>query len=101
MLHQDAKVFGADVEKFDPHRWARINPTMKEYMPFSSGSRTCLGKDKALVESAYMLARLAREFETVRLGEQGPYKATWVGITMKNANGCRVAFGKGAGHADR
>jgi cytochrome P450 len=85
-------MFGQSVEEFDPSRWKQINPTAKEYMPFSAGSRTCHGIDKTLVESAYMLVRLARQFEVLGLGELGPYKATWVGISMKNANGCKVAF---------
>lgn len=32
-----------DPERFLPERWARINPTPAEYIPFGAGPRTCLG----------------------------------------------------------
>lgn len=33
-LHRDSKVFGEDVEAFDPSRWSRISPSQWQYMPF-------------------------------------------------------------------
>lgn len=53
--------------QFKPERW--INPddvtvTMKElFMPFSKGTRACLGKNLAIIELKLIVAHLTRRFE--------------------------------------
>jgi len=95
VLHQNPDVFGEDVSSFNPHRWKSIKPAQREYIPFGIGGRSCLGKDKALVEAAYVIARLAREFDVLESRDAKPYRAS-VSLTMKNTNGCKVAFGRRA-----
>lgn len=90
-LHRDPSVFGSDVETFNPHRWNTIKPSPKEFLPFGVGGRTCLGKEKALVESAYVLVRLATEFESVEFRGKPEYRGR-VQLTMRSADGCKVAF---------
>ncbi|KAF2727650.1 cytochrome P450 [Polyplosphaeria fusca] len=90
-LHRDPRVFGPDVEEFNPQRWKTIKPTQFEYIPFGVGPRNCLGREKSLVEAAWMLARLAREFERV----EGRGSGKWQGvmkISCANKFGCEVAF---------
>ncbi|KAK2731396.1 pisatin demethylase [Colletotrichum kahawae] len=53
VLHFDKKVFGADAESFNPDRWmdqSRANYMDKFMMAFGGGTRTCLGKNIALIE---------------------------------------------------
>ena len=49
---------------FDPSRWLQPqSDTMKDlFMPFSKGSRACLGKSLALMESKLITATLMRDF---------------------------------------
>lgn len=54
-------------ENFKPERWmaqAEVTDEMKElFMPFSKGSRACLGKNLAMMELKLITAHLARRFE--------------------------------------
>lgn len=90
-LHRDTSVFGPNADVFDPHRWENIKPTAKEFVPFGAGGRSCLGKDKALAESAYVLARLAREFDFLENKNKEGFKGK-VKIAMQNGYGCNVVF---------
>jgi cytochrome P450 len=36
-------------EKFKPERWSTHDPSPYEYLPFSAGSRTCIGAAFALM----------------------------------------------------
>lgn len=90
-LHQDPDVYGKDIDIYNPHRWDDLKPTSMEFMAFGHGHRSCLGKEKALVEAAYILARLAQEFDGLESRNDRSYKGR-IGITMKNAYGCQVAF---------
>lgn len=52
-MHFDKKVFGNDAESFNPDRWmdpARANYLDKYMMAFGGGTRTCVGKNIALIE---------------------------------------------------
>ncbi|TGO39180.1 hypothetical protein BHYA_0059g00450 [Botrytis hyacinthi] len=64
-LHRDDKVFGNDVESFKPDRWDSLicKPTSWEYMPFGGGPQACVGQQKALVEAAYTVAKIAHVYK--------------------------------------
>lgn len=90
-LHRNPAVYGDDVETFRPERWKTIQPTHWEFMGFGGGNRECLGKQKVLVEAAYVLLRLAQRFEVLESRD----KSDWVGenkLTCKSKNGCKVAL---------
>lgn len=92
-LNLDPAVFGPDPHVFNPDRWNAIKPKPKEFMPFGIGPRACLGKDKALADSGYLLMRLVERFERVesRVSVWKP-RAT---ISMRNTAGYKVAFSQG------
>jgi cytochrome P450 len=59
-------------------------------MPFGGGPRQCLGKEKALVETAYFLVAMARKFPRVESRDE----RDWAGkakLSARNANGCLIA----------
>lgn len=76
VLRQNPVVFGEDVSSFNPYRWKHIKPSQREFIPFGIGGRSRLGKDKALVEAAYVLVRLAREFDVLECRDTKPYRAS-------------------------
>jgi len=57
-----------DPERFDPTRFLGATPVRGTYLPFGAGPRLCIGRDFALVESALVLAVIARRFAV----EPGP-----------------------------
>ncbi|MEU7299449.1 cytochrome P450 [Streptomyces sp. NPDC007189] len=62
LLHHDPASF-PDPERFDPDRWLPGRPTAEQrraMMPFSAGSRKCLGDEFAMVEATAALATIAR-----------------------------------------
>lgn len=48
--------------RFNPNRWERINPDMWEYMPFSAGSRMCMGAAFAMMELKIVLSILLQTY---------------------------------------
>ncbi|KAF2203658.1 cytochrome P450 [Delitschia confertaspora ATCC 74209] len=61
LQHSDPKVY-PEPDKFIPERWiGDINPAMnKSYVPFTRGSRNCLGMNLAMAEMSLCLAMLFR-----------------------------------------
>ncbi|TGO70696.1 hypothetical protein BELL_0682g00030 [Botrytis elliptica] len=90
-LHRDEKVFGNDVESFKPDRWDSVNckPTSWEYMPFGGGPRACVGQQKALVEAAYTIAKIAQVYKGLESRDDRDWEGEWK-LTAKNVNGCKV-----------
>lgn len=90
-LHRDPRVFGEDTEAFRPERWNTINPSQWDFMAFGGGSRACLGRQKSLVEAAYVLASLALQFPRLESRDDEEWKGD-MKLTCKSANGCKVAL---------
>ncbi|KAF2437726.1 cytochrome P450 [Karstenula rhodostoma CBS 690.94] len=88
-VHVSKEIYGPDANEWKPERWNNFKPGSKEFLPFGAGPRACLGKDKALAEAAYLLARLARRFES--LESLTPWKPD-ASFSMKNKKGYRITF---------
>ncbi|KAI0197966.1 cytochrome P450 [Astrocystis sublimbata] len=89
-LHRDTQVFGDDVEIFCPDRWINIRPKPWEYLPFGNGPRICPGQDKAMLEAGYVIIKFAQKYEKVEGRDDKAWAGRWE-LTVKNANGCKVA----------
>ncbi|OTA54141.1 cytochrome P450 [Hypoxylon sp. EC38] len=90
-LHRNRSVFGDDIEEFRPERWDSIKPEQWEFMGFGGGNRACLGQQKATIEAAYVLARLAQSFAKLESRDSRDWKGE-LKLTCKSANGCKVAM---------
>ncbi len=90
-LHRNANVFGEDAEIFRPERWNDINPGQWEFMGFGGGSRSCLGRHKSLVEAAYVLARMSKQFAKLESRDNRDWQGE-MKLTCKSANGSKVAL---------
>lgn len=63
-MHHDARWF-AEPERFDPDRFAperrKLLP-LSAYLPFGAGTRTCIGKQFAMLEAQLILVAIAQRF---------------------------------------
>lgn len=68
LLHRRADLFG-DPDRFDPDRWLpdRPLPGRRTLIPFSSGSRKCIGDTFAVTEAVLALASIASRWTLHRV----------------------------------
>jgi cytochrome P450 len=92
-LHRDPTVFGEDVEAFRPERWDTIKPGAWDFMGFGGGNRACMGQQKVMVEAAYVLVRLAKQYSKLESRDTSPWEGE-MKLTCKSKNGCKVALSK-------
>lgn len=66
MLHRNPTYYPRP-EVFDPERWVdpAVAPNRRYFMPFSKGTRNCIGADFAMVEATIALATIARHWQVV------------------------------------
>lgn len=68
MLHRDPKVWGGDVEAFQPERFAPENAASlppNAWKPFGNGARACIGRPFAMQEAQLVLAMMLQRFDIV------------------------------------
>jgi len=91
-MQRDKTVYGDDAEEFKPERWE--NDTLRpgyNYIPFNAGPRICIGQQLALVQTYYVLVRLAQQFSQLHPEDNRPVKAK-VSMNIVNANGYIVSL---------
>ncbi|KAH8894326.1 cytochrome P450 [Thozetella sp. PMI_491] len=83
MLHRDEGAF-PDPERFDPLRWIASPELlhMREHclVPFSRGSRMCIGQNLAMCEMYVTLGMLFRRFEGLEPYDCGPADMKYVEV---------------------
>lgn len=62
VLHRRKDIWGADADQYNPDRWEGRKSGW-EYIPFNGGPRICLGKQFALIEAGYVIARMVQKFD--------------------------------------
>jgi cytochrome P450 len=66
-MHKDARLWGEDVGKFNPDRFANgvanacSHPLA--FLPFSLGPKTCIGNNFAVMEAKLVVAMVLRRFQ--------------------------------------
>jgi len=81
VLHRNKKMF-PDPDTFDPTRWIGPPEKLRErerwLVPFSRGTRGCLGRNLAMCELYVTLATLFRRFDALEAYDCGPEDLTYV-----------------------
>ncbi|KAI0476375.1 trichodiene oxygenase [Xylariaceae sp. FL0804] len=62
LIHTDEKLY-AEPMRFNPDRWMSNKPSGTTFLPFSRGTRTCLGMHLAWAEMYLVLAALTLRFD--------------------------------------
>ena len=91
VLHRRKDIWGADADEFKPERWESFRPKPVEFMPFGGGPRACAGRQKALMETSFLVVRMVRAFEKVEARDEREWQGE-VQITGKNLYGCQVGM---------
>lgn len=82
-------------DMFDPDRFSRDDEKdaiRSAYMPFSQGSRVCLGASFALQESAIILSMIARHYDITPV--EGHVPKPVARLTLRSENGIRLRLRK-------
>jgi cytochrome P450 len=90
-IYRDEALFGPDANEFNHSRWDTIKPDSWVFIPFGRGPRSCIGKEKAMLEASYVLVKIARRFERIESRDAKDYQAE-MKLTCRNGNGCKVAL---------
>ncbi|EOD52864.1 putative cytochrome p450 protein [Neofusicoccum parvum UCRNP2] len=67
VMHANKDVFGDDAEEYRPERWLvskeEIGRMDRSILTWGLGSRTCIGKNIALMEISILIPELVRRFD--------------------------------------
>lgn len=70
IAHRDAAIF-PDPESFIPERWLKeeAKEIQKYFIPFSAGSRGCIGRNISYIEQHVLVATMVRRYDMALLSE--------------------------------
>ncbi|KAH7019049.1 cytochrome P450 [Ilyonectria destructans] len=88
-MHRNEATFGPDPEEFVPERWENLRPGWG-YLPFNGGGRSCVGQQYALLETHYVVARMAQTFKTLESRDEEEWMELYA-LALCSKNGTRVA----------
>ncbi|KFY39518.1 hypothetical protein V494_03951 [Pseudogymnoascus sp. VKM F-4513 (FW-928)] len=89
-MHRRKDLYGGYADEYKPERWDDLRVGW-EYLPFSGGPRVCIGKQFALTEAAYTLARMVQEFQSIESRDLTPWFERFH-LTLGSGAGVQVAL---------
>ena len=91
-LHRRKDFFGEDAERFDPERWATLDPPRWSYLPFGGGPRVCPGQQLGMAQVAYTIVRIMQTFESMENRDPVDEFAENYKVTTESKNGAKVCL---------
>ena len=89
-IHHSEKLWGKDVNEFNPERFASKSFTPGRFMPFAAGPRNCIGQAFALMEAKIILTMLISQF-SFTISENYRHAPVFV-LTLKSKYGVQVCL---------
>ena len=95
-LQRDPRHWGPDSNLFKPERWLDGKRTLWEskwqYAPFLGGMRMCPAQQQVLTQLAYLLVRMAQEFETIVNEDPVLGYIEQIRMTVESRNGVLISL---------
>ncbi|UPK97590.1 hypothetical protein LCI18_008525 [Fusarium solani-melongenae] len=88
-MHRSEAVFGPGADEFIPERWRDLRPGWG-YLPFNGGTRACIGQQYALLETHYVVARMAQTYTRLDSRDDRDWMELYA-LALCSKNGTRVA----------
>ncbi|KAH7271076.1 cytochrome P450 [Fusarium solani] len=88
-MHRSEAVFGPGADEFIPERWRDLRPGWG-YLPFNGGARACIGQQYALLETHYIVARMAQTYTQLESRDDRDWMELYA-LALCSKNGTRVA----------
>ncbi|GKU01221.1 n-alkane-inducible cytochrome p450 [Fusarium langsethiae] len=89
-MHRNQDVFGPEPEDFIPERWEGDLRPGWGYLPFNGGARACIGQQYALLETHYVVARMAQTYTLLESRDDEEWMELYA-LALCSKNGTRVA----------
>ncbi|KAF2737912.1 cytochrome P450 [Polyplosphaeria fusca] len=94
VAHYDTAIFGEDAAMFNPERWLESEERTKRmdrmWLPFGSGSRTCIGKNISLLEISLLVPELVRKFDFELANPEAELESENIWFVRQENVNCRV-----------
>lgn len=92
-MHRRTEIFGSGPNDFRPHRWDnKWKPDSWTFLPSNRGTRTCLGKNLALMEVKFVLCRLLQAFSSIEMVEKVGDSVLVVNAQTRRKIQTKIAF---------
>lgn len=96
-LHRRKDFYGENAEKFDPKRWADLDPPRWCYLPFGGGPRICPGQQLGMAEVSYAIVRILQTFQGIENRDPVNEFVENYKITTESKNGAKVCLTRAGG----
>ncbi|KAL9638269.1 MAG: hypothetical protein Q9164_001651 [Protoblastenia rupestris] len=91
-LHRRQDLFGKDSHAFRPERWATLRPAHWSYLTFGGGPRVCPGQQLALMEVAFVIAKMLLAYKEIENRDPVAEFVEVYKITTSSKNGVKVGL---------
>lgn len=99
LMHRRKELYGEDADIFKPERWedGKLKNIGWGWLPFNDGPRVCLGKDLALMEASYGIARIIQAFPSIQLPDEQAWDEPGterhaLTLVLAPADGCKITL---------
>ena len=94
-VQRDPAIWGSDANEFKPERWNTGRPLWEanwQYQPFLGGLRMCPAQNQVLTQLAYLLVRMAQEYQSIENRDPVLEYVEEIKMTVESRNGVQIGL---------